>query len=418
MRILVWGLGKSGKAVSELLKLKGFSVIEGDDSRGDKPEDLIGDVDEIVVSPGIPPTHKLFKLSKERNIPLTGELEVASRFFKGEIVAITGTDGKSTTTRLIYRILKRYFPEVYEGGNIGVPFSEIVKHNTEGIAVLEVSSFQAKTLRNFRPRVGVFLNFSTDHLDWHPDLKDYLESKYRLFMNQKEEDVAVLNAGLKEVADVPTRAQRILFNSEENFFDGRFVYIKGERFIDANKIKLVGRHNIDNIMASILTALCFGIPEDIIKEEIYEFEGLPFRLSFVTEYKGISIYNDSKATTVNALRSAVTSFENVVLIAGGKNKGGDFYSLREDVKKHVKKCIVIGESADEIIEAWNDIVEVVKSNDLEDAVKKAFDFAVPGDVILFSPGCASFDMFSNYIERGETFNKIVYSFISKDPLPS
>ncbi len=418
MRILVWGLGKSGKAVSELLKLKGFSVIEGDDNRGDKPEDLIKDVDEIVVSPGIPPTHKLFELSKERNIPLTGELEVASRFFKGKIVAITGTDGKSTTTRLIYRILKRYFPNVYEGGNIGVPFSEIVKHNTEGIAVLEVSSFQAKTLKNFRPNIGVFLNFSRDHLDWHPDLKDYLESKYRLFINQKEEDVAILNAGFKEVADVPTRAQRIFFNSEDIFFDGRFVYVKGDKFIDANKIKLVGRHNIDNIMASIITALCLGVPEDIIKEEIYGFEGLPFRLSFVAEYKGISIYNDSKATTVNALRSAVTSFENVILIAGGRNKGGDFYSLREEIKKHVKKCIVIGESADEIIEAWNDVVGVVRGDNLEDAIEKAFHFANPGDVILFSPGCASFDMFSNYIERGEVFNKIVYSFISKDPLPS
>ena len=418
MKILVWGLGKSGRAVSELLRLKEFRVIEGDDGRGDKPEDLIGGVDEIVVSPGIPPTHKLFKLSEERNIPLTGELEVASRFFKGKIVAVTGTDGKSTTTRLIYRILKRYFPKVYEGGNIGVPFSEIVKHNTEGIAVLEVSSFQAKTLKNFRPHVGVFLNFSTDHLDWHPNLKDYLESKYRLFMNQIEEDVAVLNGRFEEVADVPTSAQKNFFNSEDTFFDGRFVYIKGKKFIDVSKIKLVGRHNIDNIMASILTALCLGVSEDIIKEEIYEFEGLPFRLSFVTKHKGISIYNDSKATTVNALRSAVTSFENVILIAGGRNKGGDFYSIREEIKKHVKKCIVIGESADEILNAWKDIVEIVKGNNLEDAIEKAFYFAVPGDVILFSPGCASFDMFSNYIERGEAFNRAIYSFISKDPLPS
>jgi len=415
MRILVWGLGKSGKAVSDLLRSRGYTVIEGDDSRGDRPEDFIKDIDEIVVSPGIPPSHPLFKLSAEKGIPLVGELEVASRFFKGSIVAITGTDGKSTTTRLIYRILGRHFEKVYEGGNIGVPFSEIVALHSEGIAVLEVSSFQAKTLDKFRPDIGIFLNFSRDHLDWHKDMEDYLKSKYRLFANQREEDIAILNANYREVSALPTRAKKLFFNSEYAFFDGRFIYIKGQKFLDANKLKLAGRHNIDNIMASVLTALYLGVPEDIIKEEVYEFEGLPFRVSFVTEYRGIRIYNDSKATTVHALRSAITSFSNVILIAGGRNKGGDFLSIRDEVKKHVKTCIAMGESAEEILKAWGDIIEVRRGYDLGDAVRKAFRMARPGDVILFSPGCASFDMFSSYVERGEAFNKLVYSIISEDP---
>jgi len=421
VRCLIWGLGASGKSALELLKSKGYEVMAGDDAEGDKIEDFINEVDLIVVSPGIPPSHKLFKLAKEKEIPIIGELELAYRFFNGKIIAITGTDGKSTTTRLTYNIFKKYFKEVEEGGNIGRPFSYIVKKNSNCIAVLEVSSFQAKTIVNFKPDIAVFTNFSEDHLDWHESLEDYLESKYRLFKNQSKKDIAVLNKNFKEVEQTPTRARKIFFNDKRYaHFEKGYIYIDGKKFINTENLKIIGRHNIDNIMASVLTALSFGIPEDIIREEVYKFEGLPFRLSFVKEYRGVRIYNDSKATTINALMSALKTFPDrrVILIAGGILKSYDAEKASPLISKKLKLGLVYGKSKSLLYDSWKNHADIKMVSNLEEAVKVAIKSARKGDIILFSPACSSFDMFSNYIERGKAFNEIVSRFTSGDPSPS
>ncbi len=418
MRYLVWGLGVSGRSALRLLERKGYKVKAGDDAKGDRVEDFINETDIIVISPGIPPSHKIFELARKREIPIIGELELAFGFFEGKIIAITGTDGKSTTTRLIYNILKAYFDNVEEGGNTGRPFSDIVMKEEKGIAVLEVSSFQAKTIKRFKPDIAVFTNFSEDHLDWHPNLKDYLESKYKLFANQNKKDIAILNSNIKEVRNTPTIAKKIFFNSPEGaYFYKNCIYINNSKYIDATKIKLIGRHNIDNIMASILVCTSMGIPNEIIKENIYRFEGLPFRLSFVGEYKGIKIYNDSKATTINALASALKTFEDgeVILIAGGRLKSKNPDAVIPLIGKKLKVGIVYGESASLLSSIWKDDAEIIRADSLEEAVEIAFQQAKEGNVILFSPGCASFDMFSSYIERGEVFNKIVRRTILKGP---
>ncbi len=423
MRYLVWGLGKSGKAAVKLLESKGKNVVYGDDSDGSKVEDFISNIDVIVVSPGIPPSHKIFQLARIKGIEVISEIELAYRFFGGSIIAITGTDGKTTTTRLIYTILSKTLKDVSEGGNIGKPFSEIVLENPNCTAVLEISSFQAKNIDRFKPDIAVFTNFSEDHLDWHPSKEDYLLSKYKLFKNQTETDIAVLNKLCREVRETPTKAMKRFFNDKENiYYDSKdgFIYLYGKKIIDVSKIKLLGRHNIDNIMAAILVSYLKDVPLEAIVEEVYKFEGLPYRLSLVTKYNGISIYNDSKSTTLNSLRAAVDTFEDgkVILIAGGILKGGDLSQIIPLIKRKVKKCIVFGRSAEMFLKEWKDYIDIERVLDIEEAVRKAFLCAEPEDIILFSPGCSSFDMFKNYIERGEAFNSVVKRFISTSPLPS
>ncbi len=413
-KVLVWGMGKSGRSAVELLQSKGIDVIFGDDKESIPWQELLSGVDTVVLSPGVPPSHPLWRTAEEKGIEVIGELELSWRFFKGMAIAITGTDGKSTTTHLTYLILKEAFANVEEGGNIGVPFSAVVKDNPHCMVVLEVSSFQGKTLRTFRPSVGAFLNFSQDHLDWHPNVEDYLRSKQNIFSQQTKEDLLIINGAQEEVRNTPSRARKLFFcdGCELRIYKGKGLYKDVELF-ETEKLKIHGRHNYYNALVSSAIAYSLGVDVDIIKEVLYSFTGLPYRMEFMGEFRGVKVYNDSKSTTPNALRSALESMleGRVILIAGGKDKGLDFTGLYPLVKDKVKLAILIGESRLKMTSSWRGAVQMVYADSLEEAVEQAFKEAQEGDVILFSPGCASFDMFTDYKERGERFKKAVLDVV-------
>ncbi len=405
---LVWGLGKSGRAAVELLRNKGYEVYSGDDARGDRWEEFLDSVDTVVLSPGIPPRHPLWKEALKKDIEVIGELELAWRFFKGRAIAITGTDGKSTTTRLTYLMLSKKFPRVYEAGNAGTPLSEVALKDPEALAVVEVSSFQGKTLSTFRPVAGAFLNFSQDHLDWHPDMEDYLFSKHNIFRRQKEENLFVEVLDQEEVLSTPTRARRISLKKEVEIREGDIIF-RGEKLFETMDLSLRGEHNLRNAITAAVLARHFGVHTEDIRETLRSFRGLPFRMELVANFRGVEIYNDSKSTTPNSLKSALESFpdQSVILIAGGKDKGADFSPLRDLVEGKVKLALLIGETKDTMRTAFGGGSNIRTLNSLEEAVEEALRSAVPGDYILFSPGCSSFDMFSSYVERGEVFNRLI-----------
>jgi UDP-N-acetylmuramoylalanine--D-glutamate ligase len=407
-RCLVWGLGRSGRSVADLLRSKGFEVFQGDDARGDRWEELLEAVDTVILSPGIPPSHPLWREALRRGLEVAGELEIAWRFFEGRVIAVTGTDGKSTTVRLIS--LMTSYPE---GGNAGVPLSELILKGHRGPVVLEVSSFQGKTLSTFRPSLGVFLNFSPDHLDWHPDLRDYLESKYKIFSNQEEEDLILVNSLQKEVLNTPSRARRLKVPGEVCVKNGSVLF-GGVELFRLRDLKLRGEHNLINAMFAGAVAYLEGVDPERIRSVVAGFRGLPFRLEFLGRFRGVEVYNDSKSTTPNSLRAALESFPDgsVVLIAGGRDKGSEFGHLGDLVSRKTKAVILIGEARYKILEEWRGCADIFLESSLEDAVRRSFSLASPGDFILFSPGCASFDMFSNYVERGEAFTKLVRDLVN------
>ncbi len=410
---LVWGLGKSGTAAVRLLRSKGYTVLSGDDARGDRWEDYIAEVDTVVLSPGIPPSHPLWRSALHRGVEVIGELELAYRFFRGRVVAVTGTDGKSTTTRLVYEMLSG-MSSVFEAGNSGTPFSEAVLERETGTAVLEVSSFQGKTLSTFRPFIGAFLNFSEDHLDWHPDLQDYLNSKYRIFHRQREEDLLVIDSSYGELERTPSAARRVDIRKDVRVEEGRVIY-EGRTLFCVSDLRLRGEHNLRNAVFASVVAYHAGADPEAIAAAVKRFRGLPFRMELVGRFRGVEIYNDSKATTPNALRSALESFpdRSVILIAGGKDKGVEFHSLTETVRRKVKLALLIGETKERMKSTFSTCVEVRLFSDLESAVDTALRSVEPGEFVLFSPGCSSFDMFSGYVERGRVFNRLVRERIGK-----
>jgi len=408
---LIFGKGKSGKAASQLLKSKKIPHFLADD-KTPHWQGYLKEASIAVVSPGIPPSHPLFKLSQDKE--LIGETELAYRFWRGETVAITGTDGKSTTTRLVYLILKSHLSGVYEGGNIGRPFSEIVSQSSSGVAVLEVSSFQGYTLKTFRPSVGVFLNFAPDHLDWHKDLEDYLRGKYNIFLRQREEDILILNNWQREVINTPSRAEKIFFGKGGDIDlkpDG-WVYFKGEKLFEARRLKIKGLHNLWNSAVAAAVGRIFGVPAGAIREVLYGFKGLPYRLQYIGNFGGVEVYNDSKSTTPNALKAALQAFdEKVVLIFGGKDKGADFSPLRGLFKRKVKVAIAYGENGDKLVETFKDCAPIHRVDNLEEALKLAKKVLKRGDTLLFSPASASFDQFKSYEERGKVFENLVGEYL-------
>lgn len=410
MAYLVWGKGRSGLAAFNLLKAKGFKSYIGDDKE-DKNlwKDVWNEIDTVVLSPGIPPSHPLWQEAIKSSKEVIGETELAYRFYKGKnIVAITGTDGKSTTVHLIH-----HFTGLREGGNFGTPFSEMVLENDEEPVVLEVSSFQGKTLDMFRPNIGAFLNFSKDHLDWHKDMEDYLLSKQKIFKNQTQEDILILNAK-KPVCDTPSLAKKAFFGEVGDLkVIGNDIYYKDEVFIkDVYHPSLKGIHNLYNIAVASFVVFSMGISLETIEEKLKTFEGLPFRYQYLGNFDGVDIYNDSKSTTVNALMSALESTKApIILIAGGIDKGGDFSSLNI-YKDKIKIVFLYGKDKNLIKDQIESFLRVYVVDSLEEALIKAKTEANKGDTILFSPACASFDMFENYKHRGETFNELVKKHFS------
>ncbi len=418
-KILIYGKGKTGNSLKKLAKKHNIDYEIYDDSDFN-PEINISKFDKIVVSPGIPYYHQIYNIAEKNNIEIIGEIEFAYQFYNGKIISITGTDGKSTTTKIIYEILKTKYKKTYIGGNYGIPFSEIVAEKNPEIVVLELSSFQTYSIKDFKPNIGILLNFAQDHLNWHRTMKHYLNSKYKMFKNQTENDIAILNFDDGNAKNSPTKSKKYFFSLNKLPEDIKGIYLKNRDIVlkidkeipvtNVDHLPLKGEHNIQNVMVGILVGFLNDVPMGNILNTIKSFKGLPYRFEYKGKIKGIHFYNDSKATTVQAVEKAVkSSGENSIVLIGGINKGGDFSRLVPILKENAKKVIIYGESKEEISEMLQN-VEIEKAENLKEAFKKAVKIAKEDDKVVLSPGCASFDQFKNYEDRGEFFNQLIKDF--------
>jgi UDP-N-acetylmuramoylalanine--D-glutamate ligase len=397
----------------EINALKGLPI---DYLLGGEERRWLDEVDLVVPSPGVPAANSLLHEACRRGIEILSEVELAYRFFRFPIVAITGTNGKSTTTTLVGLMLKANGTRVFTGGNIGAPLIGFVGADWEW-GVVEISSFQLEWIEEFRPRVAVLLNLTEDHLDRYPDFAAYCRAKERILENQTAKDVAVLNRDDPLVWGFRQgRRARITSFGFSEVDEG--VFAKSEEIVwrDASSeerfalghVKIQGVHNVENMMAAIATAKAIGIPAEIIQQTLEEFPGLEHRLEFVREKDGVRYYNDSKGTNVGAVVKSLASFSvPVILLAGGVDKGGDYGVLREGVGKRVKRLVLFGAAKKMIAKALGALAETVIVDDMEAAVRDAHQHARPGDVVLLSPACSSFDMFRNYAERGRIFKSLV-----------
>lgn len=374
------------------------------------------EVDLFVASPGVPSGNPLLQEAGKRGIEILSEIELASRFLDVPLIGVTGTNGKSTTTTLIGEILKTQGWNTFVGGNIGSPLIGFVSGHWDW-GVVEASSFQLEWVERFRPKIAVMLNVTEDHLDRYPDLASYCAAKERIFDAQEETDLAVLNRDDPMVWSMRerVRAQVVSFGWGE-VTEGVFAITdemiwrgRGEeaRF-PLSRVKIQGVHNIENMMAAVAVVKSISVSTEAIQETIEKFSGLEHRLEFVREKNGILFYNDSKGTNVGAVVKSLSGFSApVILLAGGIDKGGDYRPLENEVKQRVKKLILFGAAKGIIKKALGHLTETVIAETLEAAVREAYRSAQPGDVVLLSPACSSFDMFQNYQERGRTFKSLV-----------
>jgi UDP-N-acetylmuramoylalanine--D-glutamate ligase len=439
-KVLVVGLAKTGLAVARFVKDRGAQVTASDLREkgelgscaqealtmgitlelGAHKIETFTDPDLIVVSPGVPDRIIPLEAARRAGVPVIGEVELASRYIKELIVAITGTNGKTTTTSLIGEMLKASGRKVFVGGNIGAPLIDYLNSGTHAdVIVAEISSFQLDTIESFRPKVGVLLNITEDHLDRYSDFRDYVRSKGRLFKNQESTDVAVLNRIDPAVSELESgiRPQKLYFNINSDTLDG--AEVRGKEMICrlSGKVPVIlslanfglrGEHNLENAAAASLAALAAGGDRAGIQTALDTYEGLHHRLEYVRSVNGVQYYNDSKATNVDAVKRSLESFHSpVILIMGGRDKGGSYTALKELIKKRVKRLIAVGEAGEKILNALDGLTHGEGTSTLEDAVHLAHQAAAPGDVVLLSPGCSSFDMFTDYAERGEVFVRAV-----------
>ncbi|MBU4184869.1 MAG: UDP-N-acetylmuramoyl-L-alanine--D-glutamate ligase [Proteobacteria bacterium] len=432
--ILVVGLGVTGVATARFLKNRGASVTVTDQKKeqelkafqplivesgirmefGQHRIETFEKTDIIVISPGVPHTIEPILKAKERGIPVLGEIELASRFIAEPIIAVTGTNGKTTTTTLLGKMLEDSGLKVFVGGNIGNPLIAYADREEKAeIVVIEVSSFQLDTIDTFRAKVAVLLNITEDHMDRYPDLDAYAKSKSRIFKNQQYDDTAVLNGSDPVVRSLSRNilSRKVFFSSKEE----KGVTISDESIISQENMsrlladfKLPGKHNIENAAAASLAALAAGGTFEGVWSALRKFKGLSHRLEYIDTLNGVDFFNDSKATNVDSVARALETFERpVVLIMGGRNKGSKFHALRDLIDKHTKELIVIGEAKEDIKAELGNIKPVETATTMEEAVFKAYNAAKPGDIVLLSPACASFDMYNSYAQRGEDFCRSV-----------
>jgi UDP-N-acetylmuramoylalanine--D-glutamate ligase len=395
---------------------------------GEHPSGLTADIDLVITSPGVPPGARPLVEARAKGIPVWGELELAYRRVPGLVVAVTGTKGKSTTTSLIAEILKRAGRSVKLGGNIGMPLISLVESaRADDIFIVEVSSFQLETIERFRPRVAVLLDVTPDHLDRHEGFEAYVEAKERIFSNQEGGDWAIVYAGnpLTVKMASKSRSKKIYFSLDpltdyepSITVEGPWIVKRDDgettALVSLEKVPLRGRHNIENVMAACGAATVLDIEPELLLLAVGDFSGVPHALERVGELEGVAFYNDSKATNLASTKAALASFEGgVFLILGGRSKAGDFNDLRPHVKRNVKRILAIGEAKRSIEEALGDLVPVRRCRSLREAVNKAFRGASPGDTVLLSPACASFDMFNDYAERGERFRVEVENLVKR-----
>lgn len=443
VKALVCGMAKSGIAAAMLLKENGAAVTAQDakteDLLGDapallrekgielilgkNPEDSISGFDLLVMSPGVPLDLPFVKKAEELGIKIIGETELGYAFSKSPFIGITGTNGKTTTTTLVGEIMKNAGRLAAVVGNIGTPLTECVTANTrpEDYFVAELSSFQLETIDTFRPHISAVLNITPDHLNRHKTLENYIAAKERVFENQTPEDFTVLNFNDPATRDMANRTNaKVIFFSldkelEEGVYsDGTSMYIRAlgydEKVIDIKEMNILGGHNVENAMAAIACGVCAGIDLDIIRKTLREFTAVEHRIEFVKEVNGVKYYNDSKGTNPDASIKAVMAMESpICLIAGGYDKGSDFAEWIDTFKGRVKYVAVIGAVKEKICLTLDNagFTNYERADDFNQAMEFCTEHALPGDCVLLSPACASWDMFKSYEQRGEIFKEYV-----------
>ncbi len=441
-KILVVGLGKSGLASAIFLRRHGAQVTVSDvRSIEALAEELPALLDAgvmveagghglltfrrqdlIVVSPGVPLTTPELAQARAFGTPVIGELELAALFLKGNILAITGSNGKTTTTALCGEIFRASGQPSQVGGNIGVPVIALVPESKEqGWCVLEVSSFQLETIETFHPKIAVILNITPDHLDRHGSLENYIAAKERIFANQTAEDLLVLNAEDPQTQQATARAHSKVFwfSATRPVRQGTFVYQDAivwraneqtavEPILPVSEITLKGSHNIENVLAAVCAAKLAGIPAEVIRKSVADFRAVEHRLEFVARIHGVDFYNDSKATNVDATMKAIAAFPGGIhLILGGKDKDSDYTLLAPLLKERVRVVYTIGAAAEKIQQQIAGATKIVPCQTLERAIDQGAANAQPGEVVLLAPACSSFDQFENYEHRGRSFKQFV-----------
>ena len=434
----VLGAGLSGSAAALLLRSEGAEVTVLDSAEeanllkstidnlqthgvrvicGGAADKDSGAYQLAVLSPGIDPASRLAHNFLSRKIETIGELELGWRFCKVPVIAVTGTNGKTTTTELLAQMLNACGQRTIACGNIGKPLSEVVRENQPfDVLTVEVSSFQLEAIRTFRPSISLWLNFAPDHLDRYRSVSDYRAAKLRIFENQTESDLSVVNAIEKLPAIRPRKITFSAYTDQADFrlSQGAIVY-RDEAVLRLADTKLRGLHNIENLMATLAAGMARGVSFCEMVPPLQVYEPRPHRCEFVRELSGVEYVNDSKATNLDAMDKALRAQSKpVILIAGGKDKGFSFDALRSLVKEKVKSTILIGEMAERIRGSWNGAVQAQIANSLADAVGRAHAGARPGDVVLFSPGTSSFDMFKSYADRGDQFRALVQALPERE----
>ena len=432
-RVVVVGAARSGVAAAELLRARGAAVtlteVRDTFEEADRLERsgvtlelgghrraTLASADLIVASPGVPLEQPVFEAARARGVEIIGELELASRWIRGRVIAITGTKGKSTTTTLVGRMLAASGRQVLVGGNIGVPLSAHVDASTpDTVHVVEASSFQLETTSTFRPWIAVWLNLADDHMDRHPGLEAYTAAKARIFANQAPDDWLIVNG---DDASVMERTRKAAARRVEFALSGRittgFVVdadwivhrtsAGAERLVPLAAVELSGRHMLNNVLAATAAASLAGVDSGAMVESLRGFRGLPHVMEPAGEIGGVRFVNDSKATNVEAARRSIESFPHgVVAIVGGRFKGGDLRELRAPLAEHGRAVIAIGEAAPLVREALAGVVPIVDVASMREAVEQAYAAAAPDGIVLLAPACSSFDWFRDYAERGERF---------------
>lgn len=442
-KVLVFGLGISGIGAGQILERHGAEVIMydgnqklteekikkqlGEDSSakiviGDFPEEVLEKLDMTVLSPGVPTDLPVIEKMREQGITVIGEVELAYQFGKGDVLAITGTNGKTTTTTLLGEIMKNYQEDVFVVGNIGTPYTTAVEKMTDNtITVAEMSSFQLESIVDFRPRVSAILNFTPDHLNRHHTMEAYVNAKKNIAKNQTEDDYCILNYEdrLTREFGEEIKANVLYFSSqrklEEGIYleEGNIIYNYGgvkETICHVDELQILGTHNHENVMAACAMAAVYGVPVDVIRESVKAFKGVEHRIEYVTEKKGVTYYNDSKGTNPDAAIQGIRAMTTpTCLIGGGYDKGSTYDEWIEAFGSTIKYLVLIGQTSKAIADCCekHGFTNYEFATSMEEAVEKCASHANPGEAVLLSPACASWGMFDNYEQRGRIFKELV-----------
>jgi len=442
-KVLVFGAAKSGISATRLLQKQGAFVVLYDANTkftkydfvnefetehnfmlvtGDFPVDMIKSIDLLVLSPGIPTDLPVVEQVRAEGVPIWGEIELAYRFFKGKVIGITGTNGKTTTTSLVGDIMKTYYDEVYVVGNIGNPYTDIAMEASEkSVTVIELSSFQLETIQEFKPDVSAILNITPDHLNRHHTMENYIQMKENVATNQTPSEICVLNYEDEVLRKMAERLHTsvMFFSSARELENG--LYLDGEDIIysvdddkylvcNVNELKIFGKHSYENVMAGVAIAIAMGVPMELIKKAITSFVAVEHRIEFVETINGVTYYNDSKGTNPDASIKAVQSMKGpTIVIGGGYDKHNEFDEWIDSFDGKVKYLVLLGQTRDKIAETArrHGFHNIIMVEDLKEAVRISAQKAQSGDAVLLSPACASWGMFENYEQRGRLFKEYV-----------